>query len=64
MFVLVVWCERQDTPVVNVQPQNIRITNVLSRDEMLDDLESSAGEERILNVIERNRSDISRILGG
>ncbi len=56
--------QRQDTPVVNVQPQNIRITNVLSRDEMLDDLESSAGEERILNVIERNRSDISRILGG
>ena len=48
---------------VNVQPQNIRIVNVIDPAQAVAAMESSEGEEVILNTIQQNPSEIRRLIG-
>ena len=56
--------QREGGPSVNVQPQNIRIVNVIDPSEAVSAIDSAAGEEVILNTIRNNSREIQRIVGG
>lgn len=49
---------QQQAPVVNVAPPSISITNVSDPSEVPDGIESSAGEQAVMNVIRRNRRSV------
>lgn len=50
-------------PQVNIQPQNIRIVNVIDPREAVSALDSADGEELILNIIERNSREVRSLVG-
>lgn len=50
-------------PVVNVAPANIQVTNVTNPQDILDEIDSPEGTQKIMNVISRKRRAVKGITG-